>query len=146
MLEALNLTPSEASRHGIELNKDGRRRSAFELLAYPGVNIGQLKVTWPDLGSIPPRIAAQLEIDARYAAYVARQDVDVITLRRDEATIIPADFHYFDLPGLSTELRGKLERHRPATIAQAAKIDGMTPAALLILLAHVRKPRLARSA
>ena len=145
-LRALSMTSTEALRSGIQINQDGKRRSAFELLAYPGVDIGQLKVTWPDLASIPARIAAQLEIDARYAAYVARQDVDVITLRRDEATIIPADFHYADLPGLSTELRGKLERHRPATIAQAAKIDGMTPAALLILLAHVRKPRLARSA
>ncbi len=146
MLRSLSMTSTEALRSGIQINQDGKRRSAFELLAYPSVDIDQLKTTWPDLGAIAPRIASQLEIDARYAAYVARQDADVITLRRDESTVIPADFRYADLPGLSTELRGKLERHRPANIAQASKIDGMTPAALLILLAHVRKPRLARSA
>jgi len=145
LLRELSITSTEALKAGLQINQDGKRRSAFELLAYPAVDIARLRAVWPQLGTIPSRIAAQLEIDGRYAAYVERQDVDVATLRRDEATIIPGDLEYAALPGLSTELSGKLERHRPTTIAQAAKIDGMTPAALLILLAYVRKPLPARA-
>jgi tRNA uridine 5-carboxymethylaminomethyl modification enzyme len=140
-LRALSMTSTEALKAGIQINQDGKRRSAMELLAYPNIDITRLRTWWPQLGAIAPRIAAQLEIDARYAAYVTRQDADVVTMRRDEATIIPANFVYAGLPGLSTEARSKLERLRPSTIAQAAKIDGMTPAAILILLAHVRKSR-----
>ena len=146
MLRGLSMTSAEALRAGIQINQDGRRRSAFELLAYPGVGIQLLARHWPQLAEIPGGVASQLEIDGRYAAYVTRQDADVVALRRDEAAIIPADIEYSRLAGLSTELRTKLDRHRPASLAHAAKIDGMTPAALLILLAHLRKPRPARSA
>jgi tRNA uridine 5-carboxymethylaminomethyl modification enzyme len=139
LLERLTLTPSEAGRYALDINKDGKRRSAFELLAYPGVDLTRLSAIWPEIARLPPVIAAQLEIDARYAAYVLRQEADVIALRRDEAVYIPADFEFSRLPGLSTEVRQKLERYRPATLAQAARIDGMTPAALLLLLAHLKK-------
>lgn len=139
LLRGLSMTASEAARFGIKINQDGKRRSAMEFLAYPDVDVSVLGRRWPELGSLAPKIAAQLAIDAKYAAYVDRQAADVVALRRDEATVIPADFVYAGLPGLSTELRVKLERHRPTSIAQAARIDGMTPAALLILLAHVRK-------
>ncbi len=139
MLEALNLTPSEAAKHGIELNKDGRRRSAFEMLAYPAVDLAALKRVWPEIGQIAPVIADQLAVDAGYASYVNRQAEDVAVLRRDEAVRIPEDFVFAGLPGLSVELQQKLTRSRPGTLAQATKIDGMTPSALMLVLAHVKK-------
>lgn len=139
MLLRLALTPNEAARHGLELNRDGRRRNAFELLAFPGIDLGRLRAVWPEIGEINSGIAAQLEVDARYAAYVRRQDADVEALRRDEAVAIPAEFDFSSLPSLSNEVRQKLERHRPATLAQAARLDGMTPAGLTLLLAGLRK-------
>jgi len=139
MLEGLSLTPNEAARHGLEINRDGRRRSAFELLAYPNVTLGRLAGIWPEIGQLNAKIAAQLEVDARYASYVARQSEDVAALKRDEAVAIPIDFDFSALPGLSNEVRQKLERHRPATLAQAARIDGITPAALLILLSRLKR-------
>jgi tRNA uridine 5-carboxymethylaminomethyl modification enzyme len=133
------LTPNEAARHGLEINRDGRRRTAFELLAFPGVDLARLRAAWPELGRLAPAIAAQLEVDARYASYVRRQDADVEALRRDEAVRIPADFDFASLPSLSSEVRQKLERHRPLSIAQAARIDGMTPAGLTLLAAGVKR-------
>ncbi|HZA02699.1 MAG TPA: tRNA uridine-5-carboxymethylaminomethyl(34) synthesis enzyme MnmG [Hyphomicrobiaceae bacterium] len=146
LLERLTLTPNEAGRYALDINKDGKRRSAFELLAYPGVDLTRLRAIWPELTKLPPAITAQLEVDARYAAYVLRQEADVIALRRDESVSIPPDFEFSRLPGLSTEVRQKLERYRPATLAQAARIDGMTPAALLLLVAHLKKDRQRKSA
>lgn len=140
-LRTLSISPSEAGRHGLEINRDGRRRTAFELLSYPGIDLDRLSVIWPEIHGISPRIRAQIEIDARYAAYVQRQEEDVAILRRDEAEIIPADFDYENLPGLSNEIRQKLSRHRPATLAQAGRIDGITPAALLLVLAHLKAAR-----
>jgi tRNA uridine 5-carboxymethylaminomethyl modification enzyme len=139
LLERLAITPNEAGRHGIEINKDGRRRSAFELLAYPGVDLRRLAVLWPEISRLPPKIASQLEVDARYASYVERQEEEVMALRRDEAVAIPADFDFDSLPSLSTEVRQKLTRFRPANLAQAARIDGMTPAALLVLLGRLKR-------
>ncbi len=146
LLRRLTMTSTEALRAGIQINQDGKRRSAFELLSYPGIDIDRLKSVWPELAKLSPKTALQLEIDGKYASYVVRQDADAVALRRDEATVIPLNFSYEDLPGLSTEVRIKLQRHKPATLAQATKIDGMTPAALLILLGHLKKSRLARSA
>jgi tRNA uridine 5-carboxymethylaminomethyl modification enzyme len=146
LLHRLTMTSTEALRAGMQINQDGKRRSAFELLSYPDVSIARLQAVWPELAKLSLKAARQLEIDGKYASYVVRQDADAIALRRDEATIIPLDFSYEALPGLSTEVRIKLQRHKPATLAQAMKIDGMTPAALLILLGHLKKPRLARSA
>jgi tRNA uridine 5-carboxymethylaminomethyl modification enzyme len=146
MLRTLSLTPSEAGRHGLDVNRDGRRRSAFDLLALPGVDIARLAGIWPEIGVLLPAIAEQVAVDARYAAYVERQELDVAALRRDEALSIPADFDFAALPGLSTEVRQKLDKHRPATLAQAARIDGITPAALLILLAQLKAAPARKSA
>ncbi|MDX2308389.1 MAG: tRNA uridine-5-carboxymethylaminomethyl(34) synthesis enzyme MnmG [Hyphomicrobium sp.] len=146
LLDARSLTPNEAARQGIEINLDGRRRTAFELMSLPGVTFGHLTAIWPDLGSILGPIARQTEIDARYAAYVRRQDLDVAALRRDEATEIPVDFDFDRVPSLSNEVRQKLVRHRPATLAQAGRIDGMTPAALTLLLVALKKAAEVRSA
>jgi tRNA uridine 5-carboxymethylaminomethyl modification enzyme len=139
MLESLTLTPTEAARAGIEINRDGRRRSAFELLSYPGIDFAWLAAIWPELAQVGPAIQGQLEVDARYAAYVDRQEVDIAALRRDEGVRIPEGFDFAAIASLSTEVRHKLMAHRPATIASAARIDGMTPAALMLILAHLKK-------
>ena len=146
MLENLNLTPNEAEKHGLSLNKDGRRRSSFDLLAYPEITMDRLAAIWPELAELDQQIADQVAVDARYASYVDRQQADVEALRRDGATPIPANLDFGKISGLSNELRQKLEAVRPATLAQAATIDGMTPAALLLVRAIAKKARLARSA
>jgi tRNA uridine 5-carboxymethylaminomethyl modification enzyme len=139
VLSQKTLTPSKAERNGIEINKDGRRRTAFELLSYPNMSFSRLAEIWPELGGVDPAIAAQIEIDARYDSYVKRQEIDVAALKRDEAVEIPADFDYTTLPSLKAEQRQKLAQQRPATLAQAGRIEGMTPAALMLILASVKK-------
>jgi tRNA uridine 5-carboxymethylaminomethyl modification enzyme len=139
LLESLTITPDEAARHGLDINRDGRRRSAFELLAHPAVGLARLRDVWPEVDRLGPAVAAQLEVDARYAAYVERQDADVESLRREEDIRIPSDLAYAGIAGLSSEIRQKLEVLRPATLAQAGRIEGMTPAALMLLLAHLRR-------
>ncbi len=138
-LEALNLTPSEAGKAGMEINKDGRRRSGFEMLAHPGIAFDKLLGVWPELSDIPSAIAEQISVDARYASYVDRQEVDIATLKREEGIEIPLGFDFGAINGLSNEVRTKLIKHRPTTLAQAGHIDGMTPAALMLVLAQVRK-------
>jgi tRNA uridine 5-carboxymethylaminomethyl modification enzyme len=145
LLEGLALTPNEAARHGLDINHDGRRRPAFELLAFPGIDLARLSSIWPQVSTIQARIAAQLEVDARYAAYVDRQEADVLAFRKEENVRIPADFTYAAVAGLSTEVRQKLDALRPATLAAAARMEGMTPAALMLLLGHLRKPPLRKA-
>jgi tRNA uridine 5-carboxymethylaminomethyl modification enzyme len=139
VLSQKTLTPTEAERNGIEINKDGRRRNAFELLSYPDMTFCRLAEIWPELANFDPALAAQTEIDARYDSYVRRQEADVAALKKDEAIAIPASFDYATLPSLKAELRAKLEAQRPATLAQAGKIEGMTPAALMLILATLKK-------
>jgi tRNA uridine 5-carboxymethylaminomethyl modification enzyme len=139
MAAELAVTPSEAARHGLELRKDGQRRTAFDLLSYPNIGIADVARIWPRFGEIAPRIAAQLEIDAKYAVYLRRQAVDVESYRRDESHVLSEDIDYATLPGLSNEARHKLQAHRPRTIGHAARIDGVTPAALTLLIAHLRR-------
>ena len=139
LLKLLELTPSQAAANGMEINRDGRRRSAFELLSFPVVTLEKLAALWPQVAALDPAIAAQVEVDARYASYVSRQDEDIAALKRDEDERIPADLDYATLASLSNEVRAKLQRQRPATLAHAAKMDGMTPAGMLLLRATVRK-------
>jgi tRNA uridine 5-carboxymethylaminomethyl modification enzyme len=146
LLESLTLTPNEAARHGLEINRDGKRRSAFELLSFPDLDLKRLAAVWPAVGSIAPAIASQLEVDARYAAYVDRQEADVIAFRKEESVLIPTDIDYGEVTSLSTEVRQRLEKVRPSTLAQAGRMEGMTPAALMLLLAHLRKAPGRRSA
>jgi tRNA uridine 5-carboxymethylaminomethyl modification enzyme len=138
LLEGLSLTPTEAARHGLEVNRDGRRRNAFELLAFPGVDMARLAAIWPALGAIARAHAAQLEIDARYAAYLDRQEADVVSLRKEAGIRIPPELDYGAVANLSSEVRERLEALRPATLAQAGRMEGMTPAALMRLLAHLK--------
>jgi tRNA uridine 5-carboxymethylaminomethyl modification enzyme len=146
LLEGLTLTPNEAARHGLDINQDGRRRSAFDLLAYPAIDLARLRAIWPQVGTIAPAVAAQLEVDARYAHYVDRQEADVAAFRKDEGVAIPVDFDFAAIPGLSAEIRQKLVALRPVTLAQASRMEGITPAALMLLLAHLRKAPARRTA
>jgi tRNA uridine 5-carboxymethylaminomethyl modification enzyme len=139
ILESLTLTPDEAARHGIALNRDGRRRSAFDLLAFPDIGVTSLARIWPELSAIPAATAERLQVDARYAVYLARQEASIAAFKKDEAVAIPPAFDFAAIPGLSNEIRQKLQRQRPSTLAQASRIDGMTPAALMLVLAHIRK-------
>src|ERR1700730_8722896 len=138
LAKALTLTPNGAARHGLALNRDGVRRSAFELLAYPEIGWKELRDIWPDLSAIDPAIAIHLEIDAKYDVYLKRQTADVDAFRRDEGLIL-TDVDYADVPGLSNEARSKLEAARPRTVGQAGRLDGLTPAALGILAAYLRR-------
>jgi tRNA uridine 5-carboxymethylaminomethyl modification enzyme len=140
-LASLSLTPDEAARHGLKLNRDGRRRTAFDLLSLPGIDFAGLVRIWPSLGAIAPKIAAQLAVDAHYAVYLDRQQADIDAMRRDEMIAIPPDFDFAAIPSLSNEVRQKLARHRPATLAQAGRIDGITPAAIMLLLSHLKRPK-----
>jgi tRNA uridine 5-carboxymethylaminomethyl modification enzyme len=105
----------------------------------PEITFGRLAAIWPELREVPAAIAEQVATDARYAAYVARQEQDVATLRKDEAIVIPAGFDFAQISGLSSELRAKLGKARPANLAQAGRIEGMTPAALTLLAVHLKK-------
>jgi tRNA uridine 5-carboxymethylaminomethyl modification enzyme len=136
---SVSLTPSEAHRYGLELNKDGVRRSAFELLSYPGIGLADVAKIWPRFAELSPDVAEQLETDAKYDVYLSRQAADVASYRRDEGFALPDDLDYAALRGLSNEVRQKLQSIRPRTIGQAGRIDGITPAALTLLVAHVRR-------
>jgi tRNA uridine 5-carboxymethylaminomethyl modification enzyme len=137
--KSVSLTPKEAQGHGLTLNKDGHRRTAFELLSYPHVGISDLAKIWPRFGELAPNIAGQVEIDAKYDVYLSRQAADIAAYRRDESFELPDDFDYAALPGLSNEMKQKLQAQRPRTIGHASRIDGVTPAALTLLVAHIRR-------
>jgi tRNA uridine 5-carboxymethylaminomethyl modification enzyme len=138
LIKSLSVTPNEAAKHGLMLNHDGQRRTAFEMLAYPDVGWGDITSIWPQLNEIDPKIAVHLEIDAKYDVYLARQAADVQAFRRDEGLVL-TDVDYSAVPGLSNEARQKLETVRPRTIGQAGRIEAMTPAALAILAAYLRR-------
>jgi tRNA uridine 5-carboxymethylaminomethyl modification enzyme len=141
MARSLSLTPTEAARNGLALRRDGQRRSAFEILSYPDIGISDLARIWPAFGELDAKIAAQLEIDAKYHVYLSRQAADVESYRRDESLVLGEDLDYATLPGLSNEVRQKLQLHRPRTLGQAGRIDGVTPAALTLLVAYLRRAR-----
>ncbi|SMX32331.1 tRNA uridine-5-carboxymethylaminomethyl(34) synthesis enzyme MnmG [Maliponia aquimaris] len=139
LLTASEHSPTSVRAIGIEVNQDGTRRTAFQLLSFKDVTVDALVPLDPALASLSPEIATQLEREALYANYIERQARDVEILRKDESLEIPGDFSFDILPGLSNELKGKLGRVRPETIAQASRIDGMTPAALTLILAKLRQ-------
>jgi tRNA uridine 5-carboxymethylaminomethyl modification enzyme len=138
-LTALRMTPPALKRRGIAVNEDGITRSAAELLAHPGINLGRLAQVWPELAAFAPEIAEQLEIDARYAGYLERQERDIASFRRDEALLLPPDLDYAAVGSLSREICDKLASARPSTLGAAARISGVTPAALVSLLKHVKR-------
>jgi tRNA uridine 5-carboxymethylaminomethyl modification enzyme len=137
-MAALSLTPNEARRHGLSLRLDGVRRTALQLLALPEVPLDRLYQIWPELRHIRSDVMEQLQIDAAYAGYLDRQEADIVAFRRDEGLVLPQDLDYRAVFGLSTEAMQKLETIRPMTLGQAARIDGVTPAAITLVLAHIR--------
>jgi tRNA uridine 5-carboxymethylaminomethyl modification enzyme len=143
---SVELTPTQANRHGLALNRDGQRRSAFELLSYPGVGARELSAIWPRFDTFPRQIIEQLEIDAKYAVYLDRQAADIAAFRRDETLELPDDIDYQRLNGLSNEVKQKLQAIKPRTVGQAGRIDGITPVALTLLAAHIRRGRNAKAA
>jgi tRNA uridine 5-carboxymethylaminomethyl modification enzyme len=145
LLRGLTTSPSAARRAGLAVNADGQERSAFEILSYPGVDRPMLERRWPEIVEIDGEIFAQLATDAQYSVYVERQKADIAAMRRDEGLDIPGWVDFALLPGLSMEVRQKLVALRPATIAQAQAIDGVTPAAITLLLSVIRRGRLSRA-
>ncbi|MFW5832667.1 MAG: tRNA uridine-5-carboxymethylaminomethyl(34) synthesis enzyme MnmG [Pseudomonadota bacterium] len=138
-LEGLSLTPNEASAHGIAVNPDGRRRTAMELLARPEVEWATLERIWPELAKATDRVRESLTVEARYAGYLDRQRVDIASFRNDESLALPADLDFASLSGLSNELRERLSLVRPTSLGTAARIPGITPAALTLLYRYARK-------
>ncbi|WP_193185042.1 tRNA uridine-5-carboxymethylaminomethyl(34) synthesis enzyme MnmG [Nisaea sediminum] len=139
LARTLGGTPNALQKAGIKVNQDGVWRSAFDILGYRTVSWDNLVALWPELGALEPAVAEQVQIDAQYAGYIERQESDVAAYRRDEALEIPETLDYAAISGLSNEVREKLIKVAPRTIGQAARIDGVTPAAVILLLRHVRR-------
>ncbi|CVI19503.1 tRNA uridine 5-carboxymethylaminomethyl modification enzyme GidA [Agrobacterium fabacearum CFBP 5771] len=139
LMKSISISPSQAAKQGLKLNQDGQRRSVYEMLAYPDITMETLADHWPELRALNTKVAEVLEIEASYAVYMQRQSADIVDIKRDEDRKIPNDFDFQSLSGLSNELKQKLEKARPENIAQAARVDGMTPAAISLLLALLRK-------
>jgi len=137
LAQGLSITPNEAQRFGIALNMDGVRRTAYDLLSYSELSVERLRGVWAELGQIDRKTCERLETEARYAVYLERQRADVERLKQDEQKEIPEDLQFDAMPGLSNELRDKLKRRRPRTLAEAQKIDGMTPSALAIIMLNI---------
>lgn len=137
ILETLKASPNELAKHGIEVNKDGQYRRAFDLLRVQAW--GDVARVWPELNDVAPTVREQLSIDATYAAYMGRQEADIVAFRRDEALALPDDLDYDAIGSLSSEVSSKLGAARPATLGAAARIPGVTPAALIALMRHVRR-------
>ena len=138
-LHADRFTPTQLQAGGIEVTQDGSRRSLYQILSFPKVTFEDLLALSPDLRDIEPYIAAQLSCDALYSNYIARQKKDIEAVQRDEALKIPQGFSYAEIDGLSSELRGKLTNRQPENLRQAQKVEGMTPAATMLLLAKLRQ-------
>lgn len=139
LVQELALTPNQAAAIGLDVNQDGVRRSAHKLLSYRNVTVSKLAAQWPELNGFTGPVIEQLEIDAHYAGYLARQDADIVAFRRDESLRLPQDLDYQRVGGLSAELQETLSRTRPSTLGAAARIAGVTPAALTALLSYVKR-------
>ncbi len=141
VMASFTFSPGEARKLGFLINQDGQRRCVFDLLAYPDADRVKLRAAWPQLQTIPDFVFEQLEADALYSGYAARQAADIEACRKEEAVVLPGSIDYEAVAGLSAELRQKLREARPASLRHAARIDGMTPAALCAVLGHVKKPK-----
>jgi tRNA uridine 5-carboxymethylaminomethyl modification enzyme len=137
-VEGRALSPSEAMRHGIEVSQDGVRRNGMQFLAYPGIDLARLATIWPELGEIDADTAERIETEARYSVYLDRQAADIEAVKLEESRMIPDGLRFDEVPGLSNELKHKIGNRSPRSIADLQKIDGMTPAAVALVLSHVR--------
>ncbi len=145
LAQSLSLTPAQAAKAGLQVNQDGVRRDALQLLAYPNVTFERLRAVWPELDALSSQAREQLEIDALYAGYLERQALDVEAFKRDEDLRLSPDLDYAGVGGLSNEVREKLMAARPVTLGQASRIEGVTPGALTALLAHVKREQRRRA-
>ncbi|RWA81437.1 tRNA uridine-5-carboxymethylaminomethyl(34) synthesis enzyme MnmG [Mesorhizobium sp.] len=143
LAKSITFTPNEAGRHGLEINKDGVRRSAYELLAHPGVDMAWLTRVEPRFAGLDAKTRERLETEAKYSVYLERQQADVSQIRHEESRLIPESIDFSDVPGLSNELKQKMKSRQPRSIADAQRMEGMTPAALAVIVAHVRNAELA---
>ena len=141
LADRTTLSPTEAARHGLPVNQDGRRRSLLDLVAHPQIGFDRLVPLFPELAALEPDAREQIEVDAVYAGYLERQEADIVAFRRDEGLLLPPDLDYGAIGGLSNEVRSKLEAVRPATLGQAARIEGVTAAAITMLLGHLKRGR-----
>ena len=139
ILEGLELSPNALKDRGLLINQDGVKRTAFDVLAYPDVDLAKIRGIWPELVALDDRTGHQLAIEATYQNYLDRQDADIRAFRRDEALALPEDLNFDQIPGLSNEVRLKLAEARPATLGVAARIPGVTPAAVTALLGFVHR-------
>tara|TARA_B100000579_G_scaffold19048_1_gene13416 strand:+ start:5017 stop:6888 length:1872 start_codon:yes stop_codon:yes gene_type:complete len=138
-MEKLSITPSKISKFGINIAKDGISRSAIKILSQKGVNMNKIRKIWPEIDYVSNEIDEQIEINAHYTGYLKKQNADILAFKRDENLIIPNNVNYDDLSGLSNEVKAKFKQIRPKTMGQALRIDGITPAAVYILLSHVKR-------
>ena len=137
-LKSISLTPNEASQYGLKLNQDGQRRSGYDLLSYTEINFSKLTEIWPELNGVSDRTIEKLQTEASYSVYLDRQEADVAILKREESRLIPDGVSFNSVPGLSNELKLKLEKAQPRSLADAQRIEGMTPAALAIIISVLR--------
>jgi tRNA uridine 5-carboxymethylaminomethyl modification enzyme len=145
-IQALLFSPRELEAYGVHVSNDGQRRTGLDVMGSMNLDESELMKIMPVLGTLDQEIRKQIAYDAVYSRYLDRQEVQIAQLRREEATHIGSDFDYAAMSGLSNELKGKLMRSRPVTLAQASKIEGMTPSALALLLSAIRKQERARIA
>ncbi len=143
LMRSLKASPNKLSSHGFKINADGVVRSALDLISYADINLKGLAGFWPELGAIAPRIAEQLEIDGKYAGYIERQDMDIRAFQKDEKLALPTDLDVDAVGSLSVEIRQKLRQIKPETLGAAARIPGMTPAAIIALLRYVKHKKAA---
>jgi tRNA uridine 5-carboxymethylaminomethyl modification enzyme len=139
LVRSLSASPNGLAKHNIQVNLDGRVRNVHELLGRPGLDLARLSAVWPELSSIPDGIGGQIETEGLYASYLERQERDIDAFRRDEKLALPRDIDYETIGGLSNEARQKLASAQPGTLGAASRISGVTPAALVALLRHVRR-------
>ena len=138
-MDKLKISPSKASKYKINIAKDGVLRSASQILSQKGINMSKIREIWPEIPEFSREIDDQVEINAHYKGYLTKQNADILAFERDENLIIPENINYSDLSGLSNEVKAKFKQIRPKTLGQALRIDGITPAAVYILLSHVKR-------
>ncbi len=139
LTKELTITPNQASRYELHLNQDGARRSAYDLLSYPDIDLQKLQAIWPELNTIDSITREALEIEAQYSVYMDRQQSDIAVMEREERLFVPASLDFDAISGLSNELKFKLKQRMPETIAEAQRVEGITPAALALLITHIKK-------
>jgi len=140
-MQALRASPNKLAQKGLKIKADGVVRTAMQLLAYPNIDLPRLSLFWPELEGISPEIAEQLEIDAKYEGYLQRQERDIRAFRKDEHLLLSQDMDVDGIGSLSAEIRQKLRQVKPKTLGAAARIPGMTPAAVIALLRHIKREK-----